>query len=312
MLGSDRRPLSLLLSVAVAIAAVPMDAPILARTPSALRKPPAQPSCDEATYASQAASLPEFDVEHDGATFDYVVLQGDLILTREEAIEFLKQSCLGAQEKRRQPALRKQMRAAELNFAISSTGAAEIWSRSRRSLSYAVDRSSFASPAAYQQVVTLMAAATKDWVDACPECGFSFEHRSALDGGGARIANGLPGPGEVTFIVRYLPAETEFIAASFFPNDPVYKRNLYIAPTFFTSSFAPVGVLRHELGHIIGYRHEHLGVAGCPLEDTRNWRSVAGYTANSVMHYLCGNGGTRTLNIVAQDKLQHRMHYGSL
>lgn len=261
--------------------------------------------CTDATYAAQAAALPTFEVEHDGATYDYVVMQGDLILTRTEALELLKQSCLGAQGQPRRGRL-----ATELNFAVSSSGAAEIWSRSKRALSYAVDRRTFASDETYQRVVGLMQAAAKDWVAACPECGFSFEHRQSLDAGEARIATGSPGPGEVTFVVRYLPSETEFIAAAFFPNDPVYKRNLYIAPSFFTSDFAPVGVLRHELGHVIGYRHEHLGVVGCPPEDTRIWRSVAGYTPNSVMHYLCGRGGTRTLEIVDADRRQHRMHYG--
>jgi hypothetical protein len=300
---STRPFLLLLLSGVLLATAAPFVVPVSAqRTPRE-----ATPRCDAATYAAQADALPEFEVEHDGATYDYVVMQGDLLLTRTEAVELIKQSCLGARDKPR-----KARQATELNFAVSANGAAEIWARSRRELSYAVDRASFPSDSAYQRVVGLMSTATRDWVTACAECGFSFNHRQALDSGTARIANGVPGAGEVTFVVRYLPAETEFIAAAFFPNDPVYKRKLYIAPSFFTSKFAPAGVLRHELGHVIGYRHEHLGVVGCPPEDTRVWRSVAGYTPNSVMHYLCGKGGTRTLDIVAADKSQHRMHYGKL
>ena len=305
MSGSSPLSVSLAAIIGVAVAAAPTTAPSGPAMQDVVRSAAVPPRCDAAVYARQVEALPRFEVEHDGATYEYVVVQGDLLLTRAEATELLKQSCLGAADKRR-----RGRRATELNFAVSPSGAAEIWSRSRRALSYAVDRRSFGNDTAYNRVVALMAAATKDWVAACAECGFSFEHRSFLDGGGARIATGQPGPGEVTFIVRYLPTETEFVAASFFPNDPVYKRNLYIAPTFFTSDFAPVGVLRHELGHVIGYRHEHLGVAGCPSEDTRVWRSVAGYTPKSVMHYLCGKGGTRTLEIVPADRDQHRMHYG--
>lgn len=186
---------------------------------------------------------------------------------------------------------------------MTQGGQAVIWPKGQRSLQYSIDRASFASSARYNTIVQGMRAAADAWVQACPTCGLSFTHRQDLDG--------APDVNQVTFVVAYAPTAQDFIAMAFFPNDEQSLRYVWIAPSFFEvgAPYPAVGVLRHELGHVLGYRHEHIGgIPGCNNE-TPDWKSVTSYDPRSVMHYFCGNGGVFDLNLSAKDKDGHAATY---
>ena len=90
-------------------------------------------------------------------------------------------------------------------------------------------------------------------------------------------------------------------------------RRVLVDPTFFTTSFDQVGVLRHELGHVLGFRHEHIrGEAPdvCPDESQTGTVDLTEYDPQSVMHYLCGSMGNKELRITALDKVGSRKVYG--
>jgi hypothetical protein len=75
-----------------------------------------------------------------------------------------------------------------------------------------------------------------------------------------------------------------------------------------------IGVFRHELGHILGLRHEHVhpssGAPGSCAEGGP-WRSVTGYDKFSVMHYPWCNGVmTSDLSITSADALGVNKLYG--
>jgi hypothetical protein len=63
-----------------------------------------------------------------------------------------------------------------------------------------------------------------------------------------------------------------------------------------TSSFGNIspwtltGVLRHELGHTIGFRHEHTRPESGACFEDNNWRALTAYDSSSVMHYPQCNG----------------------
>ena len=49
-------------------------------------------------------------------------------------------------------------------------------------------------------------------------------------------------------------------------------------------------MLRHELGHTIGFRHEHTRPESGTCFEDNNWRPLTGYDSKSVMHYPQCNG----------------------
>jgi hypothetical protein len=117
------------------------------------------------------------------------------------------------------------------------------------------------------------------------------------------------------FAVREFDASGQFIASAFFPNDPRNRRRVLIDPSFFAAnlSFDRIGVLRHELGHVLGFRHEHIrsgAPPACPDEDVFGAIDLTRYDPQSVMHYFCGGLGTRELRITAIDRNGSRQVYG--
>lgn len=112
-------------------------------------------------------------------------------------------------------------------------------------------------------------------------------------------------------------ASAPYSARAFFPNEPRAHRNVLVDDKAFASN-SPVplaGVLAHELGHILGFRHEHIrpeaaNTAEDCVEDAR-FRGVTPYDAASVMHYPQCHGTSMTLAFTARDREGAALVYGA-
>jgi hypothetical protein len=91
-------------------------------------------------------------------------------------------------------------------------------------------------------------------------------------------------------------------ARAFFPSYSKKSRNVLInAKNTFNGTHLPANILGHELGHTLGFRHEHTrSEAGTCFENT-SWRELTSYDSNSIMHYPQCNGGPGALTFSALD-----------
>lgn len=177
------------------------------------------------------------------------------------------------------------------------------WSpAAQQSISYCVS-TTFGSN--YSRVVQAMAEASMAWQDAGRSIRFVYrsDQDSACD---ATNTN-------VVFDVRPTIG-LNALARAFFPSSGRPSRNILIdSSTFGTiTPWTLTGVLRHELGHTLGFRHEQTRPeAGTCFEDT-NWRALTSYDAASVMHYPQCNGSNQgDLVLSALDRAGAAAVYGS-
>ena len=105
---------------------------------------------------------------------------------------------------------------------------------------------------------------------------------------------------------------TQYIARAFFPSTPKRSRNVLVDDSIWTSgSWTPVNILGHELGHTLGFRHEHTRPESGTCFEDNNWRPLTPYDSSSIMHYPQCNGGSDNLQFQASDAAGVRALYGS-
>lgn len=181
-----------------------------------------------------------------------------------------------------------------------SGGRDSIWTESqRRDLTYCVS-TSFGSR--YAETVTRMRDAAAAW-EAVADV--RFRHVESED---SRCNASNP---NVLFDVRPTSG-SGYLARAFFPGNARAYRNVIVDYSCF-STRAPLtctGVLRHELGHTLGFRHEHTRPeAGTCYEDS-SWRPLTPYDRASVMHYPQCGGRNPALELSASDIAGVQAIYG--
>ena len=181
-----------------------------------------------------------------------------------------------------------------------STGDVKWSTTAARNITYCVSSSSFGSR--YNTVVSAMASAAAAWE---ATSNVNFVHLSQYDSNCTASQTG------VVFDVRQTTV-TSYLARAFFPNSARSGRNVLISTSAF-GSIAPwtlTGILRHELGHTLGYRHEHTRLSSTGCYEDANWRALTSYDPASVMHYpQCNGSQAGDLILTSLDKTGARALY---
>ena len=184
-------------------------------------------------------------------------------------------------------------------------GEETLWSSAQKKmLTYCVS-SRFNSK--HDAVVADMEAAAGAW-EAVSD--IDFQYVSAQDASCTAVN------GAVVFDVRPVDVGGDYLARAFFPNEPRAARNVLIDLSALDieagSELTLEGVLRHELGHTLGFRHEHTRPESGTCFEDGNWTPVTSYDKFSVMHYPQCNGGTSwALTLTPRDKSGAACVYGA-
>jgi hypothetical protein len=167
----------------------------------------------------------------------------------------------------------------------------DVWSYTdRHNLTYCVsDAFGWRKP----QVVSGLAAATAAWEEYI-DVDFIYlpQHDGSCDGtNGAVMFDVNPG-----WLAGFASAR------AFFPSDIRLFRNIIIDEVAYSAGDEAFrGILLHELGHSLGFRHEHIRPESACTFEGWGWRTLTPYDQSSIMHYGGDCGGTRGNKLSTSD-----------
>lgn len=241
------------------------------------------------------AEAPQVTIECEqlGVKTTRFIVEGDVGLTEDDLLTYAAERVDLAKKVIADPAEKKKGL-----MAIESGGKILRWARGKV-LDYCVYRPTFNTDAEYGRVVSDMRDATDDW---SAICGIEFLYRPEKDNDPNLSF------GDVLFPVIRQNGGGNTIAMAFFPNDKVEDRLVVCFDGYYDDSeggFDPIGVLRHELGHVLGFRHEHIRPEAPDFfnpEDTDHIHLLTDYDSQSVMHYIGAGVGDPELRITDHDR----------
>jgi len=156
----------------------------------------------------------------------------------------------------------------------------------------------------YNEVVAAMNTAAISWENSGAR--INFIHASSQD------RNCNPNNNNVIFDVRQVNVNRQYYARAFYPDYGRHARSILLDVSAFNPRFIPSlgGLLRHELGHVLGFRHEHTRPEARTCFENNNWRGLTPYDRGSAMHYpQCGGTNGYLFKLTEWDRQGARIAY---
>ena len=180
-----------------------------------------------------------------------------------------------------------------------------------RNLVFRIVQESFPSREEYEATAEYFKQAAKDWQDICDSCQITF---TGLEPDGNDILS-LPANSK-EFLIEH-DSSINTLVTSFFPSTPADRRKIILGRDYFELGLKkpvdPIGVMRHAIGHVLGYRHARsIGGDECLNKSLQtSKRAVQNYDAGSVMRYArCDNLKISSEKFSEADIRAHRELYG--
>ena len=161
-------------------------------------------------------------------------------------------------------------------------------------------------------------------VDAMDDAALAWEGTASIDFKYVSSADSNCTTSNSSVLFNVAPADpsSSYLARAFFPNYPDSYRSVLINLSSYDSTksaggeigrnLTMTGILRHELGHVLGFRHEHIRPEAqaykCAEDD--NYRPITPYDSESVMHYpQCNGDGDWSLTLTQSDRQGATQYY---
>ena len=124
----------------------------------------------------------------------------------------------------------------------------------------------------------------------------------------------VPGNHRVDFDVRPTSGKP-YYARAFLPSASRFYRNILVDEQAWSAHpWTVTGFMRHELGHVLGFRHEHARRADLPhycSPESNDYRPLTAYDSASVMHYQhCYGTGSGDYTLTELDRVGMVSVYG--
>ncbi len=235
----------------------------------------------------------------------YYIVEGDLLMTKQEYYQYKMQLNNLKQYDSLYYKVYKTNRQKIRGFRINGK---IVKQPDHLNMKYAIVKSSFKGNLDhYKLVKESMAAAAKNWEGLC---NVKFSYLAEWDD----VLKGKNYPEELTFLIRKVSKNSEDIAFAFLPDLdlPKDRKHILVTPNYFTDTiYDKVGVFRHEIGHTLGFLHEHIlsPRIGCKEAETRELDETPPYDTKSVMHYYCGGIGDKNLMFTDLDSAGVKFYY---